>query len=68
MTGAGAGRHADQARGTLGDQWQQLFAAGARFDPLGFACLVDSMHGKDGLGQIKSSDDNAQDFPLLRYG
>jgi len=62
--GAGAGFDADQARGHLHNQRQQLIPCDLRLDQHGFAFLIDATHGKDVLGKIDSNCDNAPGFPL----
>ena len=61
--GAAAGFHADQTRRELHDQRQELLAADTGFDQFCLAGFVDTMDGKDVLGQINSDDDKTHDFP-----
>ena len=67
VVGAGAGFDADQARGHLHDQRQQLIPGDLRLDQYGFAVLIDAMDGKDVLGKIDSNCDNAHGFPLSSF-
>jgi len=67
VVGAGAGFDADQARGHLDDQRQQLIPGDLRLDQYGFAVLIDAMDGKDVLGKIDSNCDNALGFPLSGF-
>ena len=67
VVGAGAGFDADQARGHLHDQRQQLIPCDLRLDQYGFAVFIDAMHGKDVLGKIDSNSDNAHGLPLSSF-
>ena len=60
---AGAGFHADGARGQIGNEWQQLIAGYLGFNQLSAPTFIHAMHRKNVLGEIYSNRDNAHAFP-----
>jgi len=64
VVGAGAGFDADEARRQGGHHFEQPGAWHARQQQFGLAGVVDTVQGKDVLGEIDSNGQNGHDFPF----
>ena len=59
-----AGLHSDHTRWKLHHQRQQLLPRNLRLDQYRLAVIINTVHGKDVLGEIDSNGDNAHGLPL----